>query len=157
TPGGVILGVNPRGPADRSVPVFRVDGPDGKPRAVLFGAATHNTTLTDRCYEVCGDYAGFAQEYVEKQYPGPEALFLLGCAGDSNPYPRGTMEIAREHGTALGKEVCRVLETKLRPVRGPLKIAFDKVNLPLQAPPSREELKKKTARKGSVDAWIAGQ
>jgi neutral ceramidase len=64
------LGVNPRGPADRTVPVLRVDGPDGKPRAVLFGAATHNTTLTDQCYEVCGDYAGFAQDHVEEHYPG---------------------------------------------------------------------------------------
>jgi hypothetical protein len=85
TPGGVTLGVNPRGPADRTVPVLRVDGPGGKPRAVLFGAATHNTTLTERCYEVCGDYAGFAQAYVEEHVPGARALFLLGCAGDSNP------------------------------------------------------------------------
>jgi hypothetical protein len=64
------------------VPVLRVDGPDGKPCAVLFGAATHNTTLTERCYEVCGDYAGFAQAYVEEHVPGARALFLLGCAGD---------------------------------------------------------------------------
>jgi hypothetical protein len=85
TPGGVILGVNPRGPADRTVPVLRVDGPDDKPRAVLFGAATHNTTLTDKCFEVCGDYAGFAQDYVQERYPGAQAMFLLGCAEDSNP------------------------------------------------------------------------
>src|SRR5438132_12882315 len=58
TPGGVVLGVNPRGPADRTVPVLRIDDPDGKPRAVLFGAATHGTTLTEQCYEICGDYAG---------------------------------------------------------------------------------------------------
>src|SRR5262245_40248027 len=43
TPGGIILGVNPRGPVDRSVPVLRVDGAGGRPRAVLFGAACHNT------------------------------------------------------------------------------------------------------------------
>src|SRR5437667_4366575 len=34
TPRGVILGVNPRGPVDRSVPVLRVDSADGKLRAV---------------------------------------------------------------------------------------------------------------------------
>jgi hypothetical protein len=157
TPRGVILGVNPRGTADRTVPVLRIDSADGKLRAVLFGAATHNTTLTDTCYEVCGDYAGFAQTYVQEQYPGVHAFFILGCAGDSNPYPRGTMDLAREHGAALGKEVCRVLETKLQPVRGPLKIAFGQAELPLEAPPPREELEKQAARKGSIQAWVAQQ
>src|SRR5207244_87125 len=124
TPNGVILGVNPRGLADRSVPVLRVDGADGKLRAVLFQAATHNTTLTGDNYEISGDYAGFAQTYVHERYLSAQAMFILGCAGDSNPYPRGTLELAREHGATLGKEVCRVLETKLRPVTGPLQIAF---------------------------------
>jgi hypothetical protein len=156
-PGGVILGANPRGPADRTVPVLRIDGPDGKPRAVLFGAATHNTTLTGTCYELCGDYAGFAQTYVEEHCAGAEALFLLGFAGDSDPYPRGTMALAREHGATLGKEVCRVLQTKLRPVRGPLKVAFGKADLPLQTPPSRAELEKQAARKQGQRAWLARQ
>src|SRR5262249_50865234 len=53
TPNGVILGVNARGLADRTVPVLRVDTPEGKVRAVLFGAATHNTTLTEKHYVVC--------------------------------------------------------------------------------------------------------
>ena len=157
TPAGVILGVNPRGPADRTVPVLRIDGPDGKLRAVLFGAGTHNTTLTDKCYEVCGDYAGFAQTYVQEHYPGVQALFMLGCAGDSNPYPRGTMDLAREHGATLGKEVCRILESKLQPVRGPLKIAFGQADLPLQEPPPRDELEKQAARKGPIQAWVAQQ
>ncbi len=154
---GVILGVNPRGTADRTVPVLRIDGADGKLRAVLFGAATHNTTLTDTCYEVCGDYAGFAQSYVQEQHPGVRAMFILGLAGDSNPYPRGTMDLAREHGATLGKEVCRVLETKLQPVRGPVKIAFGQADLPLQAPPPRAELEKQASRKGGIQAWVAQQ
>jgi hypothetical protein len=157
TPGGVILGVNPRGPADRTVPVLRIDSPDGKLRAVLFGAATHNTTLTEKCYEVCGDYAGFAQAYVEEHNPGALALFLLGLAGDSNPYPRGTMDLARAHGAELGKEVCRVLGAKLRPVRGPLKVAFGIADLPLQPPPSRAELEKRLAEKRGMRSWLARQ
>ncbi len=157
TPNGVILGVNARGPADRSVPVLRIDGADGKLRAVLMGAGTHNTTLTGSCYEVCGDYAGFAQAAVEEQHPGVTALFVLGCAGDSNPYPRGTMEQARGHGAVLAKEVSRVLETKLQPIRGPLKTAFGMVELPLQEPPARAELEKQLTRKGSVEAFNAEQ
>jgi hypothetical protein len=157
TPSGVILGVNARGPADRSVPVLRIEAPDGKLRAVLFGAGTHNTTLTDSCYEICGDYAGFAQTYVQEKHPGVQAMFILGCAGDSNPYPRGTMEMSRDHGATLGKEVCRVLERKLQPVRGPLSLAFGKADLPLQEPPPRAELEKQAKSKGGMQPWIAKQ
>jgi neutral ceramidase len=157
TPRGVILGVNARGPADRSIPVLRVDTPDGKLRAVIFGAAVHNTTLTDRNYEVCGDYAGFAQSYIEGQKPDVQAMFMIGCAGDANPYPRGTMALAREHGAVLGKEVCRVLDTKLHPVRGPLQIAFDRAPLPLQPTPARADLEKQAAAKGSIQSWVAQQ
>ena len=84
-------------------------------------------------------------------------MFILGCAGDSNPYPRGTMEMSKDHGAALGKEVGRVLETKLQPVHGPLAVAFGKADLPLQQPPSRADLEKQAAGKNSVQAWIAKQ
>jgi hypothetical protein len=144
---GIILGVNPRGLADRSVPVLRVDSADGKLLAVLFGAAVHNTTLGPDNLQISGDYAGFAQIYVQEKLPHTQAMFMLGCSGDANPYPRGTMELAKKHGTALGEEVCRVLETKLRPVTGPLKIAFARTDLPLQPPLSREELQKLVADK----------
>jgi hypothetical protein len=147
TADGIILGVNPRGLADRSVPVLRVDSADGKPLAVLFGAAVHNTTLGPDNMQISGDYAGFAQTYIQEKYPKTQAMFMLGCAGDANPYPRGTMDLARKHGTTLGEEVCRVLDTKLRPVAGALKIAFAPTDLPLQPPPSREELQKLAADK----------
>ncbi len=156
TPRGIILGVNPRGLADRSAPVLRIDDADGKMRAVLFGAATHNTTLGGDNYQVCGDYAGFAQSFLEEKFPGVQAMFILGCAGDSNPYPRGTMDLARKHGRTLGEEVCRVLDGKLRPVAGPLTIAFERVDLPLQKPRSAEELKKLAAGR-SPQSWAAGQ
>ena len=159
-PTGVVLGVNARGPADRSVPVLRVDSADGTPRAVLFGAGTHNTTLGGDNYRLCGDYAGFAQQAVEEKLPGITAMFMLGCAGDSNPYPRGTMELARQHGATLGKEVCRVLDTKLRPIRGPLRIAYGEVALPLEPLPPREELERRAAGKtryhpAGAQGWLA--
>jgi hypothetical protein len=157
TPNGVILGVNPRGLADRGVPVLRIDSPDGNLLAVLFGAAVHGTTLGQDNYEVCGDYAGFAQDYVQSKYPGTLALFMLGCAGDANPYPRGTMEMTRQHGRTLADEVGRVLETKLRPVTGPLRVAFERVDLPLQTSLSREELTKLAADKRSPRAGVAAQ
>jgi hypothetical protein len=157
TPTGVILGVNPRGLADRSVPVLRVDGADGKPVAILFGAAVHNTTLGPDNMQISGDYAGYAQAYVQEKYPKAQAMFMLGLAGDANPYPRGKMEMAHDHGVNLGKEVCRVLETKLKPVTGPLQIAFARVDLPLQTNLSREELQKLADNKRDIRSYCATQ
>jgi hypothetical protein len=156
TPDRIILGVNPRGLADRSVPVLRIDGADGKMRAVLFGAATHGTTLGADNYQICGDYAGFAQKHVQGKHPKVQAMFILGCAGDSNPYPRGTMELTKAHGKTLGEEVCRVLDTKLRPINGPLKIAFGKADVPLQSLP-RETIEKLAKDKRHSQNYAAVQ
>ncbi|MEW6306986.1 MAG: neutral/alkaline non-lysosomal ceramidase N-terminal domain-containing protein [Verrucomicrobiota bacterium] len=155
---GVILGFNPRGPADRSMPLLKVSSPDGKLRAVIFGAACHNTTLGGDVYRISGDYAGFAQAYVQKQMPGVQAMFMQGCAGDANPYPRGNIELARQHGETLGKEVLRVLETKLAPVRGPLNLQFDYVDIPLAPVPPRAEIEK-MIQPGSQSwrPWMAGK
>ena len=156
---GIILGANPRGQADRSVPVLRIDGADGKPLAVVFGAASHNTTLGPRDYEISGDYAGHAQRLVEEQLPGVQAMFVLGCAGDANPYPRGSHEIAERHGKELGTEVLRVAQDteKLAPVRGPLRVAWGQATLPLESAPSREELEKQAAGRSGTTPWIAQQ
>ena len=153
---GVILGVNARGPSDRTMPLLKVATADGKMRAVVFGAATHNTTLTQDEYRISGDYAGFAQEYVQKQLPGVQAMFVQGFAGDSNPYPRGTLELARQHGETLGKEVLRVLDSKLALVRGPLRLEFDHVDIPLAPAPGRAELEKMTMKGSpSWQSWMA--
>src|SRR5688572_2538710 len=76
TPQGVRLGFNPSGLADRSAPVLRIDAPNGRLLAVLFGAACHNTTLGPNDYFVSADYAGYAQELIEKQHPGAQAMFM---------------------------------------------------------------------------------
>ncbi|TKJ36530.1 MAG: hypothetical protein CEE38_11370 [Planctomycetes bacterium B3_Pla] len=139
--GGYRISPNPDGPVDHDVPVLRVDGPDGKLRAVLFGYACHCTTLS--FYKFCGDYAGFAQEYIEQAHPGVTALFMTGCGGDQNPYPRGgpnTLEYCRQHGRALANGVESALTPRARPVAGPIRAAIDTVTLEFAEPPSREQL-----------------
>jgi neutral ceramidase len=138
---GIILGVNPLGSVDRTVPVLRIDSADGKLRGVLFGYACHNTTNSSRSLAVSGDYAGYAKAYVRQQFPEAIALFMMGCGGDANPYPRdgdqgsqAGVKYAPIHGEELGKEVCRVLGTKLQPVRGPLTCAEETAQLPLETP-----------------------
>jgi Neutral/alkaline non-lysosomal ceramidase, N-terminal len=158
TASGVILGDNPRGLADRSVPVLQILSAEGKLRAVLFGAAVHNTTPRSPDFlQICGDYAGFAQTLIQEKFPETQAMFLLGCAGDADPYPRGTIDLARQHGTALGEEVCRVLTTKLVPVRGPLQTLLSRTVVPLQPVPARDELQKLVADKRNARNWGAAQ
>jgi hypothetical protein len=157
TPTGVILGVNPRGLADRSVPVLRVDAADGTLRALLCGAAVHGTTLGADNLQLCGDYAGFAQSYVEEKFPRTQVMFMLGCAGDANPYPRGTMDMARQHGKSLADEVCRVAAGKLKPVKGPLRIAFARADVPLQATLSRADIEKIAGEKRNSRSFAAKQ
>jgi hypothetical protein len=137
TPKGVIIGENPAGPVDPDVPVLKVTAPDGKLRAVLFGYACHNTTLTGQFYRISGDYAGFAQIALEEANPGATALFVMLCGGDQNPHPRSTLELARQHGGELAAEVNRVLGEKLTRVRGATHAAFQITELGF-APQSRE-------------------
>jgi len=129
TPNGVKIGENPKGPTDPDVPVLKVAAPDGKLRAVLFGYACHNTTLTGEFYQFSGDYAGFAQIAIEKANPGATALFLMLCGADQNPYPRSKLEYAEKHGADLAAEVNRVIGGPLQPVRGATLAAFQSVDL----------------------------
>ncbi len=134
---GVIIGVNPNGPMDHKVPVLRVTAPNGKVRAILFGYACHNTTLTAEFFQLSGDYAGFAQAAVERQFPDAVALFVLLCGGDQNPNPRSKLELAEQHGSALGAEVARVVRTPMQPVSGRLRSAYQLADLPF-APHTKE-------------------
>jgi len=138
---GYGIAPNPDGPVDHDVPVLRVEGTEGKLRAVLFGYACHCTTLS--FYEFCGDYAGFAQQYIEQRHPGATAMFVAGCGGDQNPYPRrgpDTLQYCTEHGRALANGVEAALTARARPVRGPLTAAVEEVTLDFAEPPSPGQL-----------------
>ena len=137
TPKGVKIGLNPQGPVDPDVPVIRVTGLDGSLKAVLFAYACHNTTLTGQFYQLSGDYAGFAQIELEKAHPGATALFMMLCGADQNPNPRGTLALAEQHGKTLAVEVDRMLASALTPLKGPVRAAFENIELEF-APHTRE-------------------
>ncbi len=141
---GYSISPNADGPVDHDVPVLQVTSPDGKKTwALMFGYACHNTTLSD--YEFCGDYAGFAQRYVEEAHPGTTAFFIIGCGADQNPTPRRTIEWAQQHGRALSNAVEAALLARPRPVQGPLKVALGEATLELERPPSVADLKKQAS------------
>lgn len=129
---------NPDGPVDHDVPVLQVTTADGQLKAVMFGYACHSTTLG--FYQFCGDYSGFAKRYLEETHPGTAALFMAGCGGDQNPYPRGELEMCQQHGRALANAVEAALLAYARPIHGPLHMALDDIVLEFAEPPSREQL-----------------
>lgn len=135
---------NPWGPVDHSVPILKVSGLDGRIRAVLFGYACHNTTLNG--YQINGDYAGYAQRYLEDDLPGTTAMFIAGCGGDQNPTPRRTIALAEQHGRTLANAVHAALDAARLPLTPRLACRLAYVSLSYKTPPSRTEL---TARLSS--------
>jgi hypothetical protein len=134
----IIIGHNPKGPVDHDVPVLRIETPEGKLRAVIFGYACHNTTLD--FYLWCGDYAGFAQAYLEEQHAGALAMFWTGCGADANPAPRRSVELCRKHGRELADAVEGVLRRSMDKLEGPFAARYAEVELPFDALPGREKL-----------------
>jgi hypothetical protein len=127
-----------KGPVDHSVPVLAVRSPEGKLRAVVFGYACHNTTLS--FYQWCGDYAGFAQIALETAHPDAQAMFVDGCGGDQNPLPRRTVELCEKYGRELAASVESVLQHDMRPLQPQLRTAFEFVELDFERNPTRAEL-----------------
>lgn len=136
--GRVVMRPNPQGPVDHSVPVLVAQDSQGKPLAVLFGYACHNTTLGGDCYLYNGDYSGFAMIELEQALPGATAMFISGCGADANPEPRaGDLAMAKKHGQTIAAAVEAAIKGNLQPVHGPIETAMRRVDLELVDPPQR--------------------
>jgi hypothetical protein len=139
------------GPADHDVPVLKVADPQGKLRAVFLSYACHCTTVTGEFNQICGDWAGFAQEILEAGHPGAIVLTALGCGADQNPFPRPGFDLAKKHGGEIATAVDGLLEKPLKPVTGKLSARTKQISLPYDTLPTRaqwEELAKKPATPG---------
>ncbi|WP_435361707.1 neutral/alkaline non-lysosomal ceramidase N-terminal domain-containing protein [Haloarchaeobius sp. DFWS5] len=128
---------NPDGPVDHDVPVLVAER-DGEPVAILFGYACHTTTVFFTRFS--GDWAGYATRYVEAEYPDATAQFVLGCAGDQNPYPRREPELVAQHGRSLANAVRAAVDSRRQPVRGPLRTVFTEQPVTFEPAPDRAEL-----------------
>jgi hypothetical protein len=132
---GFVNDAYPEGPVDHAVPVLRVETADGKLRAVVFGYACHNTTLS--FYQWCGDYAGFAQKRLEDKHPGATAMFWMGCGADANPLPRGKVELCKKYGRELADAVEDTLAGRMTPIRGDSAAKYASIALPFDKLPER--------------------
>jgi hypothetical protein len=134
--------INPNGPVDRDVPVLAIERRDGSLAGVLFGYACHNTTLPASYVSFHGDYAGVAQIELERRHPGATAMFIQGCGADTNPAPRGTVELVEQHGRALADVVDATLLGGTD-VRGRLRGAFRSVSLAYAPAPDADTWRRK--------------
>jgi hypothetical protein len=147
---GIVIGTNRPRPVDHDVPVLKVMGADGKLLAVVFGYACHNTTLS--YYRWSGDYAGSAQQYLEAKHPGVAALFWIGCGGDANPSPRGSVALCRKHGLELAEAVETVLNGKMQTLSGGFASSYGLIDLPFDHLPTKEKLQNDLRSKNASEA-----
>lgn len=134
-------------PEDHSLPVLRVNGTDGKPRALLTSYACHCTTISSNF--VHGDWAGVAQAQIERDFPGAIALTAIGCGADQNPQPRQTMELVEQYGCDLAAEVKRLAGGKLTSVTGALECRAKEIRLPFDTLPTRAEWEERAKSLGA--------
>ena len=135
---GTQFGVNPDGPTDSEVPVLCIGDDATKVRALVFGYGCHCTSFGGK-NNIDSDWAGRAQEHLERTFPGATALFIPGCGGDVGPV--GSVDA---NGLELAGAVAQAIRASRRmPIAPPLTSLFERTELPLAALPSRDELEKR--------------
>jgi hypothetical protein len=95
--------------------------------------------------KIAADFAGYAQDRIEADYPGATALFVTGCAGDADPHPFGTLDLARRHGDELGEAVKLVLDHPawLKSLIGPVRTSFAETAIRFAGPTDRASYEKR--------------
>lgn len=126
------------GPVDHDLPVLAVSDTKGKLRALFLNYACHCTTLGGEFNRICGDWAGYAQEFLERDHPGATVLVAIGCGADANPQPRPGIDLAKQHGNEIATNVNQLV-TRLTPIHGKLECRTQQIEIPFDTPPTRSE------------------
>lgn len=127
------------GPVDHDLPMLAVTDAKDKLRALFINYACHCTTIDPKDNAVCGDWAGYAQEYLERDHPGTTVLVAIGCGADANPAPRTGLNFAQQHGAEIATNINQLLQRKLTPVRDALACRMKPLELPFDTAPTRAE------------------
>lgn len=127
------------GPVDHDLPTLIATDANGNLRAIFLSYACHCTTIDPKDNAVCGDWAGYAQEFLERDHPGATVLVAIGCGADANPNPRTGLNFARQHGGEITTNVNHLLSGTLTPVRGSLTCRSKSMALPFDTLPTRQE------------------
>lgn len=138
---------NPQGPVDHSLPVLVVhDAQTDALTGIHFTYACHNVALASSpisgfVNSVHGDWAGLAQNEIERRHPGSIAICSISCGGDQRPNFCGGIDVAAAHAREISQEIDRLLDAEdWRPVSGPIAARVVNTELPLEPMPSSSEL-----------------
>jgi hypothetical protein len=141
------------GPVDHALPMLVVRAAEGGAiRAIYTTYACHCVTLSHN--KISGDWAGYAQEAIQRNHPGAIAMVSIGCGSDANPSSGVTGEniaAAAEQGDEIANEVERLLKGSLTPISGKISTTYATIDLALNELPTREELEA-AAGKGDYNA-----
>ncbi len=140
------------GPVDHDLPTLVVrNAATGKVSAIYVSYACHCVTLSFN--KISGDWAGYAAAMIERTAPGATALVSIGCGSDSNPSSGVTgdkTDTAASQGAEIATEVARLLTTVLRPITGSPRATLQRISLPLNDPPTVDQLQTLVTAGGSV-------
>ena len=143
----------PMRPVDHALPVLRVSDPDGKITAILTNYACHCTTLG--IDQIHADWAGCAQEALERTFPGAVALTAIGCGADQNPMPRRTMELAVQYGENIAAEATHIVRSQMLPLRTLPEGRAQTIELAYDTLPTRDGWQKLAASSSRAIAYHA--
>ena len=127
--GRTILGWNPDGFLDDSVPTIRIDATDGSPVATLVGFGCHPVVVGPDVAAIGSDYVGPLRHQVEELRGGGVAIFLQGAAGNVLPL-EGFFDHAGPEipfGKRLGLEAAHAVVDADPRAMGVEKVAFGSV------------------------------
>jgi hypothetical protein len=142
-------------PVDHSLPVLVAKDLEGHPIAILTTYACHCTTLGGSFTRICGDWAGYAQEAIERDNPGAVALVSIGCGADANPHLRegadSGLALAKQHGENLAREVKSLLSGDLKDLRSKRVVTkLRELQLPFAPHFTEDQLKERAQKPGIV-------
>lgn len=132
----------PGSPTDLDLDVISFQDAAGKYLAILVNYACHAVCLGHSNRLISADYPGVLARTLQEQTHAV-VLFTNGATGDINPQRMGSFAYAEELGKALAAETLRVLGTLAYQDTAVLRVAGETLDLPLQLPPTRDELERK--------------
>ncbi len=139
------------GPVDHDLPVLIARTAKGGIRAIYTSYACHCVTLSNN--KISGDWAGYAQEWLQKNHPGAVAMVSIGCGADQNPDTGVTgdnIDAASAQGRQIADEIARRLKDGMTPLAGSLKTTLGQVELAFGKLPPKAEWERLARRADAV-------
>ncbi|MEE2947687.1 MAG: neutral/alkaline non-lysosomal ceramidase N-terminal domain-containing protein [Verrucomicrobiota bacterium] len=139
------------GPVDHDLPVLIARTAKGDIRAIYTSYACHCVTLSNN--KISGDWAGYAQDWLQKNHSGAVAMVSIGCGADQNPDTGVTgdnIDAASAQGRQIADEVSRRLKDGMTPLAGSLKTTLGQVELDFDTLPTKGEWERLGKRADAV-------